>query len=203
MNIIENYNLHHGTKHWIGQGGARLYISSGAPTFVPPAAALSLPSPPRLSGNYLIASNRTQFWEGPAQTITDKLELFVVYQVSAWVRVGNCQGKAGQQKVNVALGIDGNWVTGGEVEADEYSWKEIMGSFRLETKPGNVLVYAQGPEAGVDILLAGEYILRFCSCFLFRLNFSVSNFSKLWVGLWIWWQGCKFLLLIEVHEFHS
>lgn len=155
VNIVENHNLERGLKHWYGQGSARLSIYSGGPTFVPPAAALSLPCPPRLSGNYLIASNRTQFWEGPAQTITDKLELFVVYQVSAWVCVGNCQGKAGQ-KVNVALGLDGKWVTGGEVEVDQNSWKEIMGSFRLEKKPDRAIVYAQGPEPGVDLMLAGK-----------------------------------------------
>ena len=154
VNIVENHNLQHGLKHWNAKGSARLSIASGAPTFVPPAAALSLPCPPYLSGNCIIASNRTQYWEGPAQTITDKLELFVVYQVSAWVRVGNCFGKAAQ-KINVALGLDGNWMNGGEVEADEYSWKEIMGSFRLEKKPKEVVVYAQGPEPGVDLMIAG------------------------------------------------
>lgn len=163
MNIVENHNLQHGLKHWNAKGSARLSIFSGAPTFVPPAAALSLPCPPYLSGNCIVASNRTQYWEGPAQTITDKLELFVVYQVSAWVRIGNCHGKAGQ-KVNVALGIDGKWVTGGEVEADEYSWKEIMGSFRLEKKPKEAVVYAQGPEPGVDLMLAGK-----CQAFLLSL----------------------------------
>ncbi|KAG0556903.1 hypothetical protein KC19_11G087700 [Ceratodon purpureus] len=157
VNVVENSNLQHGLKHWNAKGSARLSIFSGAPTSVPPAAALSLPCPPYLSGNCIVASNRTQYWEGPAQTITDKLELFVVYQVSAWVRVGNSYGKAGQ-KVNVALGIDGKWVTGGEVEVDENSWKEIMGSFRLEKKPKEAVVYAQGPEPGVDLMLAGLQI---------------------------------------------
>nr|XP_024360646.1 uncharacterized protein LOC112274978 isoform X2 [Physcomitrium patens] len=157
VNIVENYDLKHGLKHWFGQGCAQLSIASGAPTIVPPAAAMSLACPPYLSGYCLIASNRTQFWEGPAQTITDKLELYVSYQVSAWVRVGRCQGKVGQ-KVNVALSLDGKWVTGGDVEADDKSWKEIMGSFRLEKKPKHAMVYAQGPESGVDLMLAGLQI---------------------------------------------
>lgn len=157
---MENCNFLHGTKHWCGQGSARLSVASGAPNFPPPAAALSLHyPPPYYSGNYLIASNRTQWWEGPAQTITDKLELFVVYQVSAWVRIGKHHGQTGPQKVNVCLGIDGKWVTGGEVEADAHTWKETMGSFRLEKKPKNVLVYAQGPKPGVDLLISGIFIL--------------------------------------------
>jgi hypothetical protein len=98
-------------------------------------------------------------WEGPAQTITDKLQLFVPYQVAAWVRVRRQRGKTGPQKVNIALGIDGKWVTGGEVEADDQSWKETVGSFRLEKKPDNAIVYAQGPEPGVDIMIAGEISL--------------------------------------------
>nr|XP_024401713.1 uncharacterized protein LOC112294935 isoform X5 [Physcomitrium patens]XP_024401714.1 uncharacterized protein LOC112294935 isoform X5 [Physcomitrium patens] len=157
VNIIENHDLQHGSKLWFGQGSARLSVASGAPTVVPPAAALSLPCSTSLSGNYLIAANRTQGWEGPAQNITDKLQLFVVYQVSAWVRVGKCRGKTGQ-KVNVALSVDGSWMTGGEVEVDEYSWKEIMGSFRLEKKPNFAMVYAQGPEPGIELMLAGLQI---------------------------------------------
>ena len=157
---MENCNFLHGTKHWCGQGSARLSVASGAPNFPPPAAALSLHyPPPYYSGNYLIASNRTQWWEGPAQTITDKLELFVVYQVSAWVRVGKHHGQTGPEKVNVCLGIDGKWVTGGEVEVDAHTWKETKGSFRLEKKPKNVLVYAQGPEPGVDLLISCIFII--------------------------------------------
>lgn len=160
MNVVENHNFQHGTKHWFGQGSARLSISSRAPTCVQPAAALSLPCSPCLSGKSLIASNRTQWWEGPAQTITDKLDIFVAYQVSAWVCVGNSHSRTGQ-KVNVALSIDGKWVTGGEVEVDQNAWKEIMGSFRLEKKPKYAMVSVQGPEPGVDLMLAGKSLLLF------------------------------------------
>lgn len=175
MNIIENHDLQHGSKLWFGQGSARLSVASGAPTVVPPAAALSLPCSTSLSGNYLIAANRTQGWEGPAQNITDKLQLFVVYQVSAWVRVGKCRGKTGQ-KVNVALSVDGSWMTGGEVEVDEYSWKEIMGSFRLEKKPNFAMVYAQGPEPGIELMLAGRYLL--IAIYSSFLCFTLDPLSK-------------------------
>lgn len=161
VNIVENANLLHGTNHWFGQGSARISIASGAPTFLPPAAVLSLPyPPPQLSGNYIIASNRTQWWEGPAQTITDKLELNVPYQVSAWVRVGKLHGQIGPQKVNVALSLDGKWITGGEVMADSNSWRETLGSFRLEKKPKYAMVYVQGAEPGVDLMIAGKLIFQ-------------------------------------------
>jgi hypothetical protein len=183
VNIVENHDLQYGLKHWFGQGSARLSISSGAPTCVPSAAALSLPCSPCLSGSCLVASNRTQWWEGPAQTITDKLELFMVYQVSAWVRVGKHHGNA-RQKVNVALSLDGTWVTGGEVEVDQNSWKEIMGSFRLEKKPKYAMVYVQGPEPGVDLVLAGKYLLKCFSdhstaFFAFELSFILKPSLRL------------------------
>ncbi|KAG1348119.1 putative endo-1,4-beta-xylanase 1 [Cocos nucifera] len=109
-----------------------------------------------LSGRYILATNRTQTWMGPAQTITDKLELHLTYQVSAWVRVGSQRN--GPQNINVALGVDTQWVNGGQVEADDERWYEIGGSFRIEKKPSKVMVYVQGPSAGVDLMVAGLQI---------------------------------------------
>lgn len=43
--------------------------------------------------------------------------------------------------MNVVLSVDGSWMIGGEVEVDEYLWKEIMGFFWLEKKFNFVMVY--------------------------------------------------------------
>lgn len=93
---------------------------------------------------------------GPAQMITDKLKLFLTYQVSAWVRVGKQASRP--QNVNIALGVDGQWVNGGQAEATGDTWHEIGGSFRIEKQPSKVIVYLQGPEAGVDLMVAGLQI---------------------------------------------
>lgn len=90
---------------------------------------------------------------GPSQVITDKLRLHLTYQVSAWVRVG--PAGVGFQKVNVALGVDEQWVNGGTTDAGPDQWYEVRGSFRLEKKPSKVTVYVQGPAPGVDLCVMG------------------------------------------------
>jgi hypothetical protein len=49
-------------------------------------------------------TNHTQNWMGPSQMITDKLKLFLKYQVSAWVRIG--PGATDLQNVNVARSVE-------------------------------------------------------------------------------------------------
>ncbi|CAI0464241.1 unnamed protein product [Linum tenue] len=94
---------------------------------------------------------------GPAQIVTDKLRVYLTYQVSAWVRISH-GGTTGPQFVNAALGVDGQWINGGEVEVNDGNWHEIGGSFRLEKQPSNAMVYVQGPASGVDLMVAGLQI---------------------------------------------
>jgi len=103
---------------------------------------------------------------GPAQMITDKLKLYLTYQVSAWVRVGT--GAFGPQIVNVALSVDGQWVNGGQIEASDDGWREMGGSFRLEKQPSKVMVYLQGPSSGVDLMVGGLQIFPVDRCARFR-----------------------------------
>lgn len=103
---------------------------------------------------------------GPAQMITDKLKLYLTYQVSAWVRVGATA--FGPQIVNVALSVDDQWVNGGQVDASDDGWHEIGGSFRLEKQPSKVMVYIQGPSPNVDLMVAGLQIFPVDRCARFR-----------------------------------
>ncbi|XVE55687.1 hypothetical protein DITRI_Ditri03aG0178400 [Diplodiscus trichospermus] len=154
VNIIENSNLNDGITGWFPLGGCTLSIGTGSPVELPPMARNSLGLNERLSGCYIIVTNRTDTWMGPAQMISGKLKLDLTYQVSAWVRIGP-GSTSHPQIVNVALGIDGNWVNGGQVEFNDERWHEVVGSFRIEKQPSNVMVYVQGPAAGVDLMVAG------------------------------------------------
>ncbi|KAI3451515.1 hypothetical protein Pfo_008180 [Paulownia fortunei] len=156
VNIIANSNLSDGTNGWFPLGNCTLSVSIGSPHILPPMAGDSLGPHEPLSGRYILVTNRTQTWMGPAQMITDKVKLYLTYQVSAWVRIGT--GATRPQGVNVALGVDGEWVNGGQVEINDDKWHEIGGSFRIEKQPAKVLVYVQGPDAGVDLMVAGLQI---------------------------------------------
>lgn len=152
VNIIQNSNLSDGLNGWYPFGPCTLTIANGSPHVIPPMAKDSLGPHEPLSGRYILVTNRTQTWMGPAQTITDKVELHLTYQVSAWVRVGSQRN--GPQNVNVALGVDSQWVNGGQVAVNDDRWHEIGGSFRIEKKYSRVIVYVQGPS-GVDLMVAG------------------------------------------------
>lgn len=119
-----------------------------------------------LSGCYILAANRSQTWMGPAQMISDRVKLYLTYQVSAWVRIGS--GATRPQVVNVALSVDGQWVNGGQVEISDDKWHELGGSFRIEKQSAKIMVYMQGPDAGVDLMVAGLQIFPVNRCARFR-----------------------------------
>ncbi|KAH9625968.1 hypothetical protein KSS87_022368, partial [Heliosperma pusillum] len=156
VNIIQNSELSNGTNSWFPLGNCTLSVASGSPHMLPPMAKDSLGPHEPLNGRYILTTNRTQNWMGPAQIITDKVQLFLTYQVSAWVKVGSTT--SGPQNVNVAVSVDGQWVNGGELEVDDDRWHEIGGSFRVEKQPTKVMVYIQGPGSGVDLMLGNLQI---------------------------------------------
>ncbi|KAJ4834733.1 Glycoside hydrolase, 10 [Turnera subulata] len=157
VNIIENSNLEDDTFAWFPLGDCALSVGFGSPHELPPMARDSLGPHEPLSGRYLLATHRTESWMGPAQMVTVKLKPYLTYQVSAWVRIG--PGATGPQIVNVALGIDGQWFNGGEIECSgDEKWHEIGGSIRIEKRPSNAMVYVQGPASGVDLMVAGLQI---------------------------------------------
>lgn len=90
---------------------------------------------------------------GPQQDITNKISPYVTYQVSGWVRIGSA--KNGPQVINVTINVDSQWINGGQVQVSDARWYEIGSSFRVEQQPSKVMVSVQGPEAGVDLMVAG------------------------------------------------
>ncbi|KAF8681782.1 hypothetical protein HU200_045220 [Digitaria exilis] len=156
-NIIQNSNLDDGLNGWFPLGPCTLSIHDGGPRVLPPMAQESLAplDDEPLNGKHIHVTNRTQTWMGPAQVITDKLTLYATYQVSAWVRVGG--GATSPQNINVAVAVDSQWLNGGQVLAIDERWYEVGGAFRVEAdKPATrVMVYVQGPDAGVDLMVAG------------------------------------------------
>ncbi|XP_031270845.1 endo-1,4-beta-xylanase 1-like [Pistacia vera] len=156
VNIITNSELSGGTNGWFPLGNCTLSVGTGSPHILPPMARESLGPHEPLSGRYILVTKRTQTWMGPAQMITDKVKLFLTYQVSAWVRIGS--GASGPQNVNIALSVDNQWVNGGQAEINDDRWHEIGGSFRIEKQPSKVMVYIQGPAPGVDLMVAGLQI---------------------------------------------
>jgi Carbohydrate binding domain len=156
VNIVQNSDLTDDLNKWYPLGKCNMAVANGSPRIVPPMAKESLGFQEPLSSKYILVTNRTQSWMGPAQTITDKINLHVTYQVSGWVSVRSA--KKGPQIINVAIGMDTQWVNGGQIQVSDERWYEVGGSFRVEQQPSKVMVYVQGPEAGVDLMVAGLQI---------------------------------------------
>lgn len=149
------------TQPWFTLGNCKLSVGQGAPRTLPPMARDTLGPHKPLGGNYIIVTNRTQTWMGPAQMITDKVKLYLTYQISAWVKIGVGVSSSGtsSQNVNIALSVDNQWVNGGQVEVTVGdTWHEIGGSFRLEKQPQQIMVYVQGPAPGIDLMIAALQI---------------------------------------------
>ncbi|KAL0732577.1 hypothetical protein Bca4012_008786 [Brassica carinata] len=160
MNIVSNSHLTDGSvEGWFPLGDCHLRVGEGSPQILPPLARHSLRAAHEyLSGRYVLATNRSGTWMGPAQMITDRVKLFLTYQVSAWVKVGSGGGLTCPQDVNVALSVDGKWVNGGKVEVKDGDWHEVVGSFRIEKQAEKVMLHVQGPSPGVDLMVAGLQI---------------------------------------------
>ncbi|KAJ3674416.1 hypothetical protein LUZ60_005032 [Juncus effusus] len=158
VNVLQNSDLSDGLNNWFPMGNCTLSVAPGSPRAVPPMAKQTLFDPPeKLNGKCILATNRTQTWMGPGQTITDNIDSYVTYQVSCWVRVGSV--KTGPQTISVALGVDNQWLNGGQVLVSDERWYEIGGSFRVEQQPSKVIAYVQGPHSGVDLMVAGLQII--------------------------------------------
>ncbi|GAB2293717.1 Glycoside hydrolase, 10 [Dionaea muscipula] len=182
LNAVQNSDLTDGTNGWFPLGNCTLSVNAGSPHILPPMARDSLGDHEPLSGRYILVTNRTQNWMGPAQIIKDQLKLFATYQVSAWVKIG--PGASSSQNVNVALSVDDRWVNGGQVETNDDRWHEIGGSFRIEKQPSRVMVYIQGPGSGVDLMVAGLQIFAVKRQARFRhLNKQIDKIRKRDVSL--------------------
>ncbi|CAD6256245.1 unnamed protein product [Miscanthus lutarioriparius] len=128
-NIIQNCNLDDGLNRWFPLGPCMLSVHDGGPRVLPPMAqeSLALDDEP-LNGKHI------------------------------HVRVGAQQasGAGAPQTINIAFVVDSQWINGGQVLARDERWYEVGGAFRVEAKPAScVMMYVQGPDAGVDLMVAG------------------------------------------------
>lgn len=138
-NIIANGDFEAGTASWFAFGPATLATSSDAHSGTTAA----------------IASNRSADWNGIATNLTSLVVPTATYRASAWLKVSGaatspirltaaarCAGGA-TQFIPVAAGT-----------GTDSAWTEIGGSLQIpDCTLEDVTLYAEGPAAGVDLLL--------------------------------------------------
>ncbi len=141
VNLLTNPGFETGTTTgWTGRGGSSLAASS---------AQVHTGS---FSG---LASNRTQTWEGPMQSLLGVMQNGKSYKISGWVRLQNADsnsiGLTVQQTDSGGTQYHSvEWLTGYDDQ-----WVLLSGGFTLNVNGTlSVLdVYFEGPAAGVNFYL--------------------------------------------------
>jgi GH35 family endo-1,4-beta-xylanase len=102
-----------------------------------------------------LVTGRTDTWQGAVYDLTSQVAQGLTYQASLWAMIG----AGADQPVNFTAKItcDGtdtySWIGGGTANAS--SWTQLSGTFTVPTCTvlGSVIVYAEGPAAGVDLFV--------------------------------------------------
>jgi endo-1,4-beta-xylanase len=102
-----------------------------------------------------LVTSRTSTWQGAVYDLTAQAVQGKTYEASIWAMVGD----GADQPVNFTAQIvcDGvttyNWIGG--ATASSSAWTQISGTFTVPTCAtlGGVVVYAEGPAAGVDLFV--------------------------------------------------
>lgn len=108
------------------------------------------------TGNYsVLVSNRTQSWQGPAQSIYGKMESGKKYRISGWIRLQNTEAD------NISITIKQDDSSGTHYDTVKsslgfnFQWVLLSGDFTLDVT-GNLSAlhcYFHGPKPGINFYL--------------------------------------------------
>lgn len=137
QNLAQNPGFESGTTGWSAWGPAN---------FTSPTAQ------PRTGSRSALVQNRTNPWNGVAQSVTGVLQPTNSYRISAWVRLvsGN-----NQPVLLTMQKLDGNGTTYANVAtvtASATNWTQLTGYYTLNVSGTltNLNLYMEGPAAGVS-----------------------------------------------------
>ncbi|PKI41155.1 hypothetical protein CRG98_038440 [Punica granatum] len=118
------------------------------------------------AGRFAVLTNRKWTWHCLEQNITSGIIQGACYMLAAFVDIaGRVQGLA---EVLASLKIDyegsntthyvniGNDYTCFKVYVSKDEWEDLQGSSLISNKPSHVVLYIEGPPAGIDLLI--EYV---------------------------------------------
>ena len=138
-NLVQNGTFEAGTNGWFGWGPSVIGVSSDSH-----------------SGSQAgRASGRTDTWNGIATNLTSVLQREVSYQATAFAKVAGASSAplALTAKIRCTGGSD-NFVRVASATGNSSSYSELSGSITMPNCPlAEVVLYVEGPPAGVDILL--------------------------------------------------
>lgn len=145
-NLLDNPGFEGGTSGWFGIGAVNFTTTNDAH-----------------SGDVAgVASGRTASWNGIGSNITSKVVADASYKVDAFVKVAGAASAPVNLTAKVRCAGGSDQYTGlAYGTATNDGWVALSGEMRIPNcSLAEVLVYAEGPAAGVDILLDDVSLVR-------------------------------------------
>ena len=140
-NLIANGAFETSTSGWFGFG--------------PPTLAITT-AQAHGGASSLLATGRTDTWNGPATSLTGIVAPGKSYAVSAWVRTSSPTATGVRLSAKMTCAGMTNFVNIGNASASNAGWSPISVTYTVPACPSGyteVTFYEEGPAAGIDLYL--------------------------------------------------
>ena len=136
-NLIANPGFEQNTTGWFGFGP----VSFTTTTTIAHSGSRSA-----------LIQNRTDTWNGVAQSLASVLQPNISYQISAWVRLSNAPSQPVMLTMQKTDGNGTSYQNVASVTATSNGWTQLTGGYVLNVSGTltNLTLYMEGPAAGVD-----------------------------------------------------
>lgn len=137
QNLAQNPGFEPGTSDWFGFGS----VTFTAPTTQPHTGSRSA-----------FVQNRTDTWNGVAQSLAGVLQNTNTYRISAWVRLANAASQPVLLTIQKTDGGGTTYTTVASGTAASNNWTQLIGGYTLNVSGAltGLTLYMEGPAAGVN-----------------------------------------------------
>jgi endo-1,4-beta-xylanase len=172
-NLIANGSFEAGTDGWFGLGIPSVAVGKREHT----------------GRRALLATGRTDTWQGPGTNVTPLVQSGWTYGAKAWASIKGAPSAGVRLTAKITCeGEAATFVTIASATATRGEYTELSGELELPLcELAEVLVYAEGPAAGVD-LLVDDVTLRPLSEPLGPNALTNGDFES-GVSGWVAWAG--------------
>ena len=137
QNLAVNPGFESGTGNWFGWGSVTLTSSTAQP---------------HTGSRSMLVQNRTDTWNGVAQSVMGVLQPTNNYRISAWVRLVSGNNQPVRLTMHKVDGGGTTYTTVASGTATSTNWTQLNGSYTLNVSGTltNLNLYMEGPAAGVS-----------------------------------------------------
>ena len=146
QNLLQNPGFESGTGGWFGWG---------------PVSFTSSTALPRTGSRSALVQNRSDTWNGVAQSLLGVLQPGTTYRISAWVRLASGINQPVQLTVHKVDGSGTSYAAVANGTANSNSWTQLSGGYTF-TASGTVTalnLYLEGPAPGTSFY-ADDFLLE-------------------------------------------